>query len=68
MMVAKYEDDMARELAHVGGTDPVRTVFGAAIVTVIEMLPDGFVRKAAIQELMAAEGRVRERLTRRVLN
>ena len=68
MVVENYEDDMARELAHVGGTDPVRTVFGAAIVTVIEMLPDGFVRKAAIQELMAAESRVRARLTRRVLN
>ena len=67
-MVSEHEDSVAHELAHVGGTDPVRTVFGAAIVTVIEMLPDGFVRKAAIQELMAAEGRVRERLTRRVLN
>ena len=68
MMVAKYEDDIARELAHVDARDPIRAVFSAAIVAVIEMLPDGFVRKAAIQELMAAEARVKERLTRRVLN
>jgi len=50
------------------GADPLRVAFGAAIEALISMLDDCPARTYAIQELMAAEERTRERLIRRVLN
>jgi hypothetical protein len=66
--MTKHEDTDAGELVDTARADLLRQAFGAAIAEIFNHLGDCPARKFAIQELVTAEQRVRERLARRILN
>jgi hypothetical protein len=48
--------------------DALDEAFGEAIATLMENLPEGFVRKVAVTEIIAAHARAQERIARRRMN
>jgi hypothetical protein len=68
MMTEKRDDAADGELVATVDADPIKVAFAAAAAEVLALLPDGYARRAAVEEIIEAEGRTKARLMRRILN